>query len=82
MLKVLVGERVQFVLETDREGPLDFILPLLFLKSPILGQFALQLGVFFVELDADITRVTWDQIQGWLNLRAAATMGFAQSGVC
>src|SRR5882762_3051628 len=54
--EVFVGERIELVLETRREHPLDLFLPGLLLKPAVIDQLLGPAHVFVVELDADIAR--------------------------
>src|SRR5690242_7129082 len=54
--EVLVGERIELVLEAAREHPLDLLLPLLLLEPAVLGQLLGPAHVLVVELDADVAR--------------------------
>lgn len=56
ILKVLVGQRVELVLEAAREHPLDLFLPALFLKPGISEKLFRPGDVFFIQLDADVAR--------------------------
>src|SRR3972149_926501 len=54
--EVLVGQRVELVLETGREHPLDLVLPGLLLKPAVLQQLLGPADVLVVELDAHVAR--------------------------
>src|SRR5438046_5714157 len=54
--EVLVGERIELVLETAREHPLDLFLPFLLLEPAVLEQLFGPADVLVVELDAYIAR--------------------------
>src|SRR5262245_56135972 len=54
--EVLVGQRVELVLEADREHPLDLVLPGLFLKPAVPEQLPRPAEILVVELDPDVAR--------------------------
>src|SRR5712691_6891508 len=54
--EVLVGERIELVLEATREHPLDLFLPGLLLKPAVLEQLLGPAHVLVVEFDADVAR--------------------------
>src|SRR5215831_6717029 len=56
ILKIFVGEGIEFELEPGGEHPFDFILPFFFLKPFILHELSCPVDVFVVELDADVAR--------------------------
>src|SRR5258708_22227921 len=54
--EVLVGERVELVLEAGREHALDLVLLVLLLKAAVLEQLLGLADVLVVQLDADVAR--------------------------
>src|SRR6266542_1624533 len=56
VLEVLVGQRVELVLEAAREHTLDLFLPFLLLEPAIFRQLLGAADVLVVELDADVAR--------------------------
>src|SRR5207247_2938748 len=56
VLEVLVGERVELVLESARKHPLDLLLPRLLLEPLVVQQLLGARDVAVVELDADVPR--------------------------
>src|SRR5882724_2317238 len=56
VLEVLVGQRVELVLEAAREHPLDLFLPFLLLEPAVFRQLLGPADVLVVELDADVAR--------------------------
>src|SRR5262249_23058486 len=56
VLEVLVGERVELVLEAARQHALDLLLPVLLLEPGVVEQLPGARDVLVVELDADVAR--------------------------
>src|SRR6266853_1765043 len=70
--EVLVGERIEFVLETRREHPLDLFLPFLLLEPAVVEQLFGPAHVFVVELDADIA---WQPVRIGIRAREPDELG-------
>src|SRR5438046_5374057 len=71
--EVLFGERIELVLETRREHPLDLFLPFLLLEPAVVDQLLGPAHVFVVELDADIA---WQPVRSGIRARGPDELGF------